>query len=173
MRQPQKLRSFYTLSLRASSRCGGGKTIFWDETLDDVPDQATWRTGATGCAAFKVADDITSLGAWAATPTTPTRRSASTAPLWCLTPPACGFTVWSRYRSTTRAEATISTTPVQASPFQNPTPRQATWSTTHNLNVVRSSSLQHRLTLGSPRLSSSGLVAPHRRTRVPEQKGKA
>ena len=43
----------------------GGKTIFFqNEKPYDVPDQATWRGGAKGYAAYKVADNVTSHEAW-------------------------------------------------------------------------------------------------------------
>ncbi len=43
----------------------GGRTIFFQNELPyDPPDQATWRTGANGYAAYKVADSVTSHEAW-------------------------------------------------------------------------------------------------------------
>ncbi len=43
----------------------GGKTIFFQNELPyDAPDQATWRAGANGYAAYKVADGVTSHEAW-------------------------------------------------------------------------------------------------------------
>ena len=42
-----------------------GKTIFFQNEMPyDVPDQATWRGGANGYAAYKVADSVTSHEAW-------------------------------------------------------------------------------------------------------------
>ncbi len=43
----------------------GGKTIFFQNEMPyDVPAQATWRSGANGYAAYKVADSVTSHEAW-------------------------------------------------------------------------------------------------------------
>lgn len=43
----------------------GGKTIFFqNEKPYDVPDNATWRAGANGYAAYKVADSVTSHEGW-------------------------------------------------------------------------------------------------------------
>jgi len=43
----------------------GGKTIFFqNENPYDVPDQATWRSGANGYAAYKVADTVTTHEGW-------------------------------------------------------------------------------------------------------------
>jgi hypothetical protein len=43
----------------------GGRTIFFQNELPyDPPNQATWRTGANGYAAYKVADSVTSHEAW-------------------------------------------------------------------------------------------------------------
>jgi F5/8 type C domain len=43
----------------------GGKTIFFqNEKPYDVPDNATWRAGINGYAAYKVADSVTSHEAW-------------------------------------------------------------------------------------------------------------
>lgn len=42
-----------------------GKTIFFQNEMPyDVPNQATWRSGANGYAAYKVADSVTSHEAW-------------------------------------------------------------------------------------------------------------
>jgi hypothetical protein len=43
----------------------GGRTIFFQNEMPyDPPDQATWRTGANGYAAYKVADGVTSHEGW-------------------------------------------------------------------------------------------------------------
>jgi hypothetical protein len=43
----------------------GGRTIFFQNEIPyDVPDQATWRTGTNGYAAYKVADSVTTHEAW-------------------------------------------------------------------------------------------------------------
>ena len=43
----------------------GGKTIFFQNEMPyDPPNQATWRSGANGYAAYKVADSVTSHEAW-------------------------------------------------------------------------------------------------------------
>jgi hypothetical protein len=43
----------------------GGRTIFFQNELPyDPPNQATWRTGANGYAAYKVADSVTTHEAW-------------------------------------------------------------------------------------------------------------
>jgi Alpha-L-arabinofuranosidase B (ABFB) domain len=43
----------------------GGRTVFFqNEKPYDVPDQATWRTGSNGYAAYKVADNVTSHELW-------------------------------------------------------------------------------------------------------------
>ncbi|MFC3831724.1 MULTISPECIES: discoidin domain-containing protein [Deinococcus] len=43
----------------------GGKTIFFqNEKPYDVPDNATWRSGANGYAAYKVADSVTTHEGW-------------------------------------------------------------------------------------------------------------
>jgi hypothetical protein len=43
----------------------GGKTIFFQNEMPyDPPNQATWRSGANGYAAYKVADAVTSHEAW-------------------------------------------------------------------------------------------------------------
>jgi hypothetical protein len=43
----------------------GGRTIFFQNEIPyDVPDQATWRSGANGYAAYKVADSVTTHEAW-------------------------------------------------------------------------------------------------------------
>ncbi|SMB78762.1 discoidin domain-containing protein [Deinococcus hopiensis] len=43
----------------------GGKTVFFQNEMPyDAPDQATWRTGANGYAAYKVADSVTTHEAW-------------------------------------------------------------------------------------------------------------
>ncbi|RQP22156.1 hypothetical protein DZC73_24460 [Albitalea terrae] len=43
----------------------GGKTIFFQNEMPyDPPSQATWRSGANGYAAYKVADSVTSHEAW-------------------------------------------------------------------------------------------------------------
>jgi F5/8 type C domain len=43
----------------------GGKTIFFQNEMPyDPPDNATWRAGANGYAAYKVADTVTSHEAW-------------------------------------------------------------------------------------------------------------
>ncbi|GGR92226.1 discoidin domain-containing protein [Deinococcus sedimenti] len=43
----------------------GGRTIFFqNEKPYDVPDQATWRSGANGYAAYKVADTVTTHEGW-------------------------------------------------------------------------------------------------------------
>ncbi|THF70186.1 discoidin domain-containing protein [Deinococcus sp. Arct2-2] len=43
----------------------GGKTIFFQNEMPyDVPNQATWRAGANGYAAYKVADNVTTHEGW-------------------------------------------------------------------------------------------------------------
>jgi len=43
----------------------GGRTYFFQNEMPyDPPDQATWRTGANGYAAYKVADSVTSHEGW-------------------------------------------------------------------------------------------------------------
>jgi hypothetical protein len=45
----------------------GGKTIFFQNEMPyDPPNQAAWRTGANGYAAYKVADTVTSHEVWGA-----------------------------------------------------------------------------------------------------------
>jgi hypothetical protein len=43
----------------------GGRTIFFQNEMPyDPPNQAAWRTGANGYAAYKVADTVTTHEAW-------------------------------------------------------------------------------------------------------------
>jgi hypothetical protein len=74
----------------------GGRTYFFQNEMPyDPPNQATWRTGANGYAAYKVADGVTSHEGWASAATassTSTRPSMPTAGSRCRSTRGSGST---------------------------------------------------------------------------------